>query len=112
MLTERELFQKAFALVSNPETFAQGSKQCSEGRYCTGTAIAKYNDGKALTTRLWSLIAQAANLPDDDVFTVFRWNDTHTHEEVTALWRRVGEENGWLDGIADATGSTRSVTSP
>ena len=98
MLREREVFQKAFALVSNPETFGQGSEDTLQGRkYCTATAIGKVTDGAAVSTRLWGCICAAAGLPDNGIFTVWRWNDTHTHEEVVALWTNVGKENNWLD---------------
>lgn len=101
MLTEKEVFQNAFALVSNRETFGQGPEQCGRinpDRYCTSTAIGKFvkNGERLEDTLLWSSIVKAAKLPDASVFTVWQWNDTHTHDEVVALWRSVGEVNGWL----------------
>lgn len=92
MKTLREQFDAAYKLIADPETFGQGSNQvCNSNpeRYCTATAlggnIRKHEDRQTVDRA----ICAAAGI-DDDVCSIFRWNDTHTHAEVVEGWQRAG----------------------
>lgn len=102
----KELFQKAFALVRNPDTWTQGESACDKGgestspknplavRWCSIGALRRFvpkDDGE---DKDMDTILEAMRGGDD--ISIAGFNDTHTHAEVIAMWERVGKANGWL----------------
>jgi hypothetical protein len=106
MLTDQQIFQRAFSFVSDPSRLLQDGRMrdwafrlenrgedvqpmraCSVGwlTHCGGAY-----DG----LMRWQLNLEAARRGCKD--GILGYNDTHTHAEVVDLWRAVGERMGWL----------------
>lgn len=102
MLTDKELFTKAFALVSNPETWCQNASARNDDghvvavfsgeatRFCSFGAC-MYVGGETDGERFFDLLSRFTHAG------LIRYNDTHTHAEVVEQWRGAGWANGWLD---------------
>lgn len=96
---EKEVFVKAYNIIKDPEKWTQGWHAKDEyGNYVSGNspdAVCWCSTG-AIThaainnSRLGEAIVHAFKVP------LAYFNDTHSHEEVMALWEKVGKAKGWL----------------
>lgn len=106
MLTEKEVFQKAFALVSNPETWCQGVNardlvgqeadvfSPDAVQFCSLGAIFRACE---TTHQFYGAYGAVKNaFCGGDCIDLTKFNDRHNHAEVVELWKKVGQENGWL----------------
>ena len=98
------VFLAAYELISDPKMWIQGQSIDGAGRCCSVGAIS--NPGSRGLYQDWGLPEDAvygalsADLPEDpaDTLTPLAYfNDTHTHAEVIAHWRKTGEREGWLE---------------
>lgn len=108
MSTPKEVFNKAFALVRNPETwtkdaaardfddnpvFADDINAC---RWCSVGALHRFDVGIGAKTvhRILNTEAERAGYEYE---CIADFNNNNTHETVVALWESVGRKMRWLD---------------
>lgn len=104
---EKRLFKAAFKLVEDPGTWCRGVyKRTVENvtRFCSLGALEEsemqlrrsgcFGDSySSFATARYRVVVAISNAMGMDVPS---FNDTHTHAQVVAMWRRTGEIHGWL----------------
>lgn len=105
MKTIARVFQEAFALISNPDTFMRyalagraDGQPCNTVRapeavrFCSMGALIHVDE--MYPTKIFYALNEAMG------FDVVKFNNTHPHEEVVAAWQLAGLTHGWLEATA------------